>query len=140
MDSKNFSDGRRFLSNFGGMIIRILLLFSILRVSIKTKRVHYSGQILSKDIFISSELTALPEKLSMFGYLPVMLFLENTTCLAIIDIATVWIYKSVARSRTQLFFFCSGEISQRILDQTRRVPIFILTEITNQFFAVIIKT
>jgi hypothetical protein len=96
------------------MIIRILLLFSIQRVSIKTKRVHYSGQILSKDIFISSELTALPEKLcyvwvstrdAMFGYLPVdyckaSCILENTTCLAIIDIATVWIYKSVARSRT----------------------------------------
>jgi hypothetical protein len=63
MVSKNFSDGRLFLVNFGRMIIRILLLFSILRVSIKTKRVHYTGQILSKDIFISSERTALPEKL-----------------------------------------------------------------------------
>jgi hypothetical protein len=63
MVSKNFSDGRIFLVNFGRMIICILLLFSILCVSIKTKRVHYTGQILSKDIFISSELTALPEKL-----------------------------------------------------------------------------
>ncbi|CAB3987353.1 Hypothetical predicted protein [Paramuricea clavata] len=45
------------------MLIRILLLFSILCVSIITKRVHYTSQILPKDIFISSELTALPEKL-----------------------------------------------------------------------------
>ena len=108
MVSKNFPDGRIFLVNFGRMIIHILLLFSILYVSIKTKRVHYTGQILSKDILLAQNLLRYLKSYAMFGYLPVMLFLGNTTCLVIIDIATVWIYKSVARSRTQLFFFCSG--------------------------------
>jgi hypothetical protein len=136
MVSKNFSDGRIFLVNFGRMIICILLLFSILCVSIKTKRVHYTGQILSKDIFISSELTALPEKLCYVwvSTRDVVLRKYNLPC------NNRHRYGLDLQNQSQdLAHSYYGEISQQILDQTRRVPIFILTEITNQFFAVIIK-
>ena len=63
MVSKNVSDGKKYLAKIGRDIIHILLLFSILRLSLKTKRALYTGQITSGNIFISSELITLPERL-----------------------------------------------------------------------------
>jgi hypothetical protein len=90
MVSKNVSDGKRYLAKIGRDIIHILLLFSILRLSLKTKRALYTGQITSGNIFISSELITYLKDYTMSGNLPVMLFLESTICLAIVGIATVW--------------------------------------------------
>jgi hypothetical protein len=89
MVSKNVSDGKRYLAKIGRDIIHILLLFSILRLSLKTKRALYTGQITPGNIFISSELITYLKDYTMSGNLPVMLFLESTICLAIVGIATV---------------------------------------------------
>ena len=60
---KNTSDGKKSLVKIGRFIINMLLLFSILKLSVKVNRYANKTQITSKNILICSELVNLPEKL-----------------------------------------------------------------------------
>ena len=60
---KNTSDGKKSLVKIGRFIINMLLLFSILKLSVKVNRYANKTQITSENILICSELVNLPEKL-----------------------------------------------------------------------------
>ncbi|CAB4010406.1 Hypothetical predicted protein [Paramuricea clavata] len=60
---KNTLDGKKILVKIGRFIINMLLLFSILKLSVKVNRNANKTQITSGNILICPELVSLPEKL-----------------------------------------------------------------------------
>jgi hypothetical protein len=63
MVPKFTSDGKKNLAKIGRFITIMLLLFSILKLSVKVNRNANNTQITPENILICSELVSLPEKL-----------------------------------------------------------------------------
>ncbi len=61
--SKITTDGKKSQVKIARFLINMLLLFSILKRSVKFNRYANNTQITSENILISSELVSLPEKL-----------------------------------------------------------------------------
>ena len=114
---KNISDGKKSLVKIGRFIINMLLLFLILKLSVKVNRYANKTQITSENILICSELVNLPEKLCYVwvSTCDVIFRKYNLPC-SNQHRYTAYTYKLIARSHMRLYYSCLPEILQRTLD------------------------